>query len=186
MRTLPRLAASTIAITVALLLGGCVEPQPNGTPTPNPGATPIFESEEAALAAAEAAYAEYVRVADQIFMDGGADAERLREVATGEQLEVDLAGFTEIAELGLTSTGGTRFEKTELQQMSGDSGPAVVVVYLCEDISRVDVTDSTGASVVSAERPNRVQYEVTFDTDSQAADRLLVSLKEPWGGSAAC
>ena len=49
----------TAALAVVLLLTGCSLASPEVAPTPTPSATPVFASEEEALAAAEEAYAAY-------------------------------------------------------------------------------------------------------------------------------
>ncbi|CAN5255274.1 hypothetical protein BH09ACT5_BH09ACT5_10470 [soil metagenome] len=140
--------------------------------------TPVFASDEEALAAAEAAYRKYTAVSDQIFHEGGNGAQRLSEVATGDLLEVELEGFEQVRKLGYRNTGETAVSAVQLQQYSpSESGEDYVMVYLCEDVSAVDVLDSTGASVVSATRPARTFFEVSFDYVSGA---LLVSRKEAW------
>jgi hypothetical protein len=175
-----RMPLTTAALALALFtLTGCLAPS-SPAPTPLPSSTPVFESEEAALAAAEDAYREYLAVADQVFIDGGAHPERLEAVVTGDQLVAEIAGFRQVASDGYRSTGGTAFDHMELQRLSPDrSAEPTVVVYVCEDISAVDIRNASGQSVVSASRPNRVLYEISFDADSHA--KLRVSLKEPWG-----
>lgn len=174
---------SATALAAALLLSGCVQADPVVTADPKPSATPLFASEADALAAATAAYAAYVKVSDEIFMDGGSHPERLKNVAIGEQLRADLNGFAKASSAGVHSTGGTTFESIRLQDYdsSATKGRAVVAVYLCEDVSKVDVMDAQGSSVVSDTRPNRVKYEVQFDDARGESSPLRVSHKEPWG-----
>jgi hypothetical protein len=182
MRNIPRV--SLVAVATALLLAGCVPSAPIVTPAPAPSTAPIFASEEDALAAATAAYAAYVKVSDQVFMEGGAHPERLEAVATGEQLKADIAGYKTAAAKNVHSTGGTAFEHVTLQSLNDSStdGRAVIAVYLCEDVSKVDVIDSSGTSVVSTSRPSRVSYEVKFNSVPANSSHLLVAYKEPWSG----
>jgi hypothetical protein len=178
MRTSFRLAAVTLVIAVGLSLGGCAPDAPAPKPTASPSPTPLFATDEEALAAAEEAYAAYLSVTDQVFMDGAADIGVLGTVATRKQLDLDREELSKAAEMGYRSQGSTTFENMTLQSRS-DNDEAAVVVYLCEDVTSVDVVDSNGISVVSPERPNRVRYEVTFDklfTNS----KLLVAFREPW------
>ena len=56
MRAPTSIAAVALAV---LLLSGCVPQQSTDTPTPEPSSTPVFATEEEALAAATAAYAAY-------------------------------------------------------------------------------------------------------------------------------
>lgn len=178
-----RILSSLVGVAlVGALLTGCIPSESPVTPSPEPSSTPVFASEEEALAAAEEAYAAYVKLADQIFIEGGIDPDRLASIATGAQLETEIEGFKEVSRLGQRSTGGTVFDGMTLQMLVPDrrSLNAVVTTYVCEDISAVDVLDATGSSVVSPSRPNRVMYELTFDLKSSDSDQLLLSLKEPW------
>ena len=92
MRIFPRVTFAALA--AVLLLSGCVPTSPTVTPGPLPSSTPIFATEDDALAAATAAYAAYVKISDQIFMEGGANPDRLKSVATGEQLKADVTRET--------------------------------------------------------------------------------------------
>ncbi len=161
----------------ALLLTGCAQPSPVVTPHTTSTVKPLFASDADALAAATKAYAAYLKIADQIFMDGGVNADRLTTVETGEQLKADLRGFASVEKDGIHSSGGTTFDQVKLQQNDADA----VVVYVCEDVSGVDVIDHEGKSLVRNDRPNRVLYEATFDGSAGANTGLLLSLKRPWG-----
>ncbi|MCB1282027.1 MAG: hypothetical protein KDB18_10950 [Salinibacterium sp.] len=182
---MPRPAATFAAgLAVVLLLAGCMPPDPIITPEPGPGATPVFASDEEALAAATDAYAKYRSVLDEIFTKGGNDLSKLATVATGDQLQVEMSSFAEIKNRGLHSTGGTTFTTQGLQQYDPGSpdGHSIVVAYICEDVSSVDVLNSSGESVVSPDRPDTSLYEVAFDLDS-GGQQLLVSHKERWSDS---
>ena len=182
MRSKFRPAAVALVLVAALAATGCA-PKPAAPHTPAPTSTPLFASDEEALAAAEEAYAAYLSVTDAIFEGGAEDLSSLESVATGTQLDADTAGFEEVFANGFRSTGSTTFRDVRLQRSAADNQDVqqVVVVYLCEDVSRVDVFDSTGASVVQANRPDTTQYEVTFDVASPSDAALLVSDKVPWG-----
>jgi hypothetical protein len=181
MRNFARLCLAGVAVaSSALLLSGCVQPAPVVTPAATSNSKPLFTSDEDALAAATKAYAAYVSMADRVFMEGGADAERMSSVASGQQLKADLEDFRQVSLKGEHSTGGTTFDQVKLQQRDGRKSD-VVTVYLCEDISVVDVLDNQGKSLVSSDRPNRVVYEVAFSSAGSESTSLLVSLKEPWG-----
>jgi hypothetical protein len=54
MRRTARLPLPLLLIT--LVLAGCTQPDPMPTPPPTPSASPVFASDEEALAAAEEAY----------------------------------------------------------------------------------------------------------------------------------
>lgn len=177
MRILP--SAAGLAV-IGLLLVGCVPDVAAPDPTPTPTSAPVFASDEEALAAAEAAYAAYQEASADVFSAGGQGAERLRNVATGEFLAESTAGFERVAEEGWVSVGSPSFDSVELQQFKGTGvGEGAVVVYLCDDVSDVDVLDLQGASVVSGDRPDRTRFEVTFDAIDPGD--LLISSRQVWG-----
>jgi hypothetical protein len=180
MWNIPRICVA--AAVVALILSGCAPTPPVSTAAPTPTSTPIFANDEEALAAATKAYAAYVKVSDEIFMAGGADSGRLAAVAVGEQLKTNLKGFAEASAKHYVSTGGTKFDRISLQSFSRSviTGEPIVVLYLCEDISAVDVRELEGKSVVSADRPNRIGYQASFDYSAESPNHLLLSNKEPW------
>ena len=182
MRTGPLLATAALLLALA----GCVPTGTGGSASPTASATPVFASDAEALAAAEKAYAAYLTVSDQIANDGGKDPERLDGLAVGTLLSDDQDGFRSFVQKGWHSIGTTELTKTVLQ--SADLGAEVssegaVTVYLCEDVSRVDVVDVNGVSVVSAARPGQQQFQVTLDL---VQSRLIPSEREPWTGSGIC
>ena len=188
MRIIPRLSGAALAVALsvvlsaALMLTSCVPTTTPAGPTPKTSTTPVFANEAEALAAATKAYAAYVKVSDEILADGGNNPERINEVATGSQLTADLSGFASARAERVHSVGSTTFELVVLQKYNqAQSKSGVVSIYLCEDVSRVDVLNASGISIVTAERPNRVKYQVTFDRSIEHLLEILVSSKNPWG-----
>jgi hypothetical protein len=177
-----------LLVTAALLLAlaACVPTGTGGSPTPSTSATPVFASDAEALAAAEKAYAAYLKVSDQIFIDGGKDPERLLDVTTRSLYSTELEGFQNAAEKGWHSTGGSRADNFSLQSYNASDESRIVTIYLCSDVSAVDVRDATGASVVSANRPARTPFEVSFAFKKGATADLLVATKEVWTGGGVC
>ncbi|MCU1530188.1 MAG: hypothetical protein JWP75_3951, partial [Frondihabitans sp.] len=180
MWNIPRV--SLLAVATALLLSGCAPGDSGATRDPTPSSTPIFATEEEALAAATAAYAAYVRVSDQILMDGGADPDRIKQVAGPVVAKEETRGYKKFVELHFRTIGATTFDSAKLQSFSPTStnGKSVVTSYLCVDASKVDVLNEQNDSVVSPERPDRVGFEVHFDTKSSDSRTLIVSSKEVW------
>ncbi|MEO7348554.1 MAG: hypothetical protein ABIW32_01610, partial [Terrimesophilobacter sp.] len=137
-----------------------------------------------ALAAATDAYAKYLEVSDAIFQAGASQTDSLDLVMTGAYLESSLEAFRLAAGKGLKSTGTTKFDQVKLQQYNEVSnGEAVIVAYVCEDITDVDVVDANGNSLVSPDRPDRTLFEVTFDFD-KTTQSLLISQRTPWSEEA--
>jgi hypothetical protein len=181
-RTLPLLAAAVLTLATAT----ACSPTPDSIePTSEPTVTPLFATDDEALAAATEAYANYQEVSDEILIDGGADPERLLEVATQDFLDIQIVGYEQAEAAGLHSTGGSMVDSTSLQfyDSKSTSGKSVVGIYGCTDVSRVDVVDASGASVVSPSRPDRSPFAAVFD---QSTHGLILAKEDPWSGSNFC
>ena len=61
-----------LAFSIALGMGGCVAPTPDPTPSTSaaPSASPLFNSDEEALAAATEAYAAYLAASNAVGQGG--------------------------------------------------------------------------------------------------------------------
>ena len=114
MRPSFRPAAVALVIVAALSVSACAPPAPAEPPKASPSSTALFASDEEALAAAEEAYREYQHVSDAIYIDGGADPERLLEIATQAKYEYEKSGYDKIRALGYHSTGGSTFDGARL------------------------------------------------------------------------
>jgi hypothetical protein len=139
--------------------------------------TAAFASEEEALAAAVAVFDRLTVLGDEIARAGGEDAERLEEVATGEILAGSVEGFNNYPDRGVHQVGYSSYRDPKLQQYS--TGPAAaVLMYVCLDLSQVDIVDEAGQSTVATDRPDTLYLLVTFDFD--ADENLKVSKWERW------
>lgn len=174
--------ALLLAMALALALAGCVPDAPVATPAPSPTSTPVFASDEEALAAAEEAYRAYLAVSDQIGNEGGADPERIADVVTGELLAVETDGFETFAANRWRTTGSTIL-RSLMEQRVDLSGSPTVVAYVCVDVTAVDVLDSSGQSLVAPSRPGLQPFVVGFDPSD---DGLKPSTREPWEGPDLC
>ena len=169
---------------VALSLSGCfAQETPDATSSPSPSTTPVFASEEEALAAATEAYENYLKVSDAILADGGAKPERLLEVATSAIYERELEGYAQLASAGLHGAGSSRFDSTRLQQWSSVGSTTSIAFYACVDIGGTDFLDSEGNSHVPLDRVERYPAEITVE---RTQDRDLVSTDSPWSGENFC
>ncbi|MHC5797028.1 hypothetical protein ACVXZ4_12795 [Lacisediminihabitans sp. FW035] len=185
MWTIPRISGA--ALVVVLLLSGCVPTPAPTSQTPRPTATPVFASEAEALAAATKAYAEYVRVSDEILADGGKNPERIEAVASGDAQEDALSGYGEFRAKELRAVGLSIVNNVSIQQFSNSParGIDLVSIYACLDVSNVDVLDKNGVSVVSPQRPSRQPFQVSERWDKERAV-LVVSSREPWADGGVC
>ncbi len=165
------------AMTVAgmLLFSGCGGGAPIPTLPPTPSATPIFASEEEALAAAEEAYAAYREMSDVIASEGGTGPERIAPFVTEARMEDELRGFATLRESGLRVVGEATFEVLSTQRYEEVGGDAEVVFYACSDLSGSRVIDDTGADVTPSDRSDRLVLEVVLRTVDGMAPLLLES-----------
>ena len=161
------------ALALRLVLTGCGGSEPP-VPTPTPAPTAAFASEEEALAAAVEAYGRFTSVSDEIGQAGGIGSERLLAVAAGDFMVGTVDGYRDWNEKGWRQIGSKTFHDVSIQSIFSNG----VVVYLCEDISNVDVVDSAGASVVSATRVDTYFFQVELEMSPE--DRLLVTGRERW------
>jgi hypothetical protein len=171
------------AVTVAgmLLLAGCGGSDPIPTLPPTPSATPIFASEEEALAAAEEAYAAYRRTSDLIASDGGSDPERIEPFVTESRLADEMRGFATMREKRLRIVGEASFEVLSVQRYEEFGGDAEVVFYACSDISEARVIDESGRDVTPTDRSDRLVLEVVLRSVEGALPLRLVS-DDAWPG----
>ena len=171
-------ASLALLVALTLALTGCGGAGKGlGKAGPSPAPTAAFASEEEALAAAVAVYDRFRSIGDEIGHDGGRDAERLDEVATGEFLDVSIDGFNGWIDKGWHQVGTSSFRDATLQQYS--EGPTdAVVVYLCHDVSAVSVVDQSGKSVIDGDRPATNYLQVTFDLGEDGV--LRISNRERW------
>jgi len=179
-RAMGKVVTAASAVTVLLLtLSGCTESPPPVGSVPAPSETPVFASDEEALAAAEAAYAKYLEVSDAISADGGAQSGRMEGYMTAEELKNSNDDFVFFETNGLRTQGVSTFDSTELQRYDDSE----VVVYLCLDVSSVRLVDGGGVDVTPIDRPDRVPLEVFFEVGES---RLLIAASTVWDEASYC
>src|SRR5690606_30111663 len=139
-------------------------------------ATPVFESEEAALAAAEAAYAAFVETLDAIGMDGWQDPSPLREVAIEPALSAETETAEFLASRGYQQSGLSSFDSLAIQQFEPTG---TLTAYVCLDVSAVQILDQAGTLVTPTDRQDRVPLEIDIEVRE---GRPLVARVEPWSG----
>ena len=164
--TLPRLPLALLFAASAFALTGCSPEAAVPSAPPSAEAEPLFASDEEALAAAEAAYREYLTVVNTVLQEGGADPERIQPLVSDEVWADDLKGAERWQQDGLTSIGETTLEKSVLQQVISTESSTEVVSYNCLSNTGVDVLNDAGESVVSADRPQAyvVESVVSFES----------------------
>tara|TARA_R110002124_G_scaffold107561_5_gene260031 strand:- start:4687 stop:5241 length:555 start_codon:yes stop_codon:yes gene_type:complete len=174
------LAPLTIGVLLLASLSGCA---PSGTPeSPEPTATFVapYATDEEALAAAEEAYAEFVDISNNILNEGGAAPERIKAITAGEFADRTLESYTDFGLEGKKSIGDARFDSAVLQRYSpGGGNREIITIYLCHDVSEVELLDAQGVSLVKSDRQNRVRLQVTFDFDD-TDQTLRISERDVW------
>lgn len=176
------LGVAAVALAVLLALAGCAPQVPVDPPEPSLSSSPVFASDEEALAAAEEAYRAYLAVSNTILNDGGNKPERIRKVAAEEFADLEITGFEEFARNGWSSTGSSRLVQFVGQAVNLGGAPAVSA-YVCLDVIAVDVLDGRGDSIVTKARPIAQAFEVSFELEGRG---LLPSAQEPWSGDDIC
>lgn len=174
-----------LILLLASALAACVpDDVPAVPPAPAPSSAPVFESDEEALAAAEEAYGRYEAVTNAAGQTGWADTSKYVDVLVGDALADELDGAKQAVQLGYRQVGDSTHDTVSLQQVQDQGrGTVRIVVYLCSDVSLVDVLDKDGNSVVSASRPDRQSFEVELmDVDGE----LKVGRTDAWSGQSFC
>lgn len=183
MRTAPALLTGLL---VALTLVACVPDDEPVRPDPSPTESPIFASDEEALAAAEAAYGAYLNVSNEILNQGGLESERIYEFVSEEYRTTATSGFGYYEERGWSAAGTSTFDSASLQAYVDDgAGRAEVSIYLCLDVSGLRILDSSGADV-TPERDERLPLEVRFENTNEYSNELLQTGSDVWSGDDFC
>jgi hypothetical protein len=147
----------------------------------------VFASDEEALAAARAHYEQFVATVDTVLLENGVSPERIDEFASPELAEKEKQGISEFAAKGYRMSGRALITNAVLQSRSESSDIAnVVTLYVCMDVSDIDIVDSNGNSVVESTRPDQNAFEVTFDARSSGSMQLLVTSESVWNGGGVC
>ncbi|QAV69703.1 hypothetical protein ESZ53_04155 [Salinibacterium sp. UTAS2018] len=175
---LPNLTRLTIGALLVASLSGCVPADPA---PPQPSATFVapYASDEEALAAAEAAYGEYLNAVNTALRTGVVEESVFESVTTGSELSDAIAVYSRIASEGKRSTADITFDQVTLQRYSTDeSAHEVITIYLCEDLSKAFLVDESGERVKTEDVPPRTM-QVTFDYSTDH-DGLLLTDRQIW------
>ncbi len=158
----------TALMALALLLASCTRDGVNTTPTNTgptasasgavtPSATRSTTSASSASAEAQAADA-VIRlwgVLDRLASNPQAPLSELTRVARGQALAQWQGNLTQMRGGGLKQVGDVTVEEPTVTY---DAAVQVFRVFACVDVSKVNVVDQTGKSVVAANRAPRTKY----------------------------
>ena len=102
----------------------------------------------------------------------------------GRALEDELQNAADFSAKGFVQRGSSTYDSVKLQQLHNDGSAAFgLTVYLCLDVTDVDVVDKSGKSVVSPDRPDRQALEIEM---TGAGGVLKLSRSEAWSGANFC
>lgn len=179
------LTAGTVLLAAGLLVG-CTgsqneaRPSPRSTPTP----TPVFTSDAEALAAATAVFKKYEAASDAVGHDGWSDPQRVRPFVSDAGYQHELEDAAKYRSEHAQAFGDTIVNNTQLESHREKDGVAVIHMYVCEDLSGVDVRNSSGVSLID---PSRADF-VAFVTELQGktAVSLVIQSLDYWSGGGIC
>ena len=151
--------------------------EPSSTPSSSAptSASPSSPSDEASAGATDAVRS-YFTVVDQLRSDPAADLKKLKSVATSAQLNAVTTLIDRSRDEGQRQTGTTAINELKVQSVNLDNsdpkaGKApTVVIDVCWDVSKVDVLDKSGKSIVSPDRPDTGWTRYTVANYHYAAD----------------
>jgi hypothetical protein len=100
-------------------------------------------------------------------------------LASAELYDVQKEGFDSFATKGWRATGNTELRNFTLQNYEG----SFVTIYVCADISNVDVLNAEGLSQVAENRTSENAHEATLESID---GNLVVIADEQWSGGGVC
>jgi hypothetical protein len=174
-------ATGTLLLVAVSACGDNVEdppPSPPASSSPSAPATspsPTSPS-DTATADATAAMRDYFTVVDQVGQDPASDLKLLKSVATSTQLSAVQTLLRRQHDQGQRQVGATAISKLTVQSVNLDnSDPSAgkvptVVIDVCWDVSKVDVLDKSGKSIVTPNRPDTGWTRYTVANYKYAAD----------------
>jgi hypothetical protein len=181
------LVSSCTVLLAGALLAGCADSRDTAdkpTKPPSPTPTPVFTSDADALAAATEVYKQYMKASDDVGHDGGENPERVKPYVNAEGLQHEIESAQKIKDQDARGYGYSKLNNAILQSHVEKAGVATVRMYVCEDISDVDLRDASGKSLVDSSRSDYIAY-VTELTSSDAG-QLIIQSSKYWSGGGIC
>jgi hypothetical protein len=177
---------TAVGVGFLLIFGAGCAAEPIAVPTSAaPTPAPAFASDEEALAAATEAYARYQEMADEITGDGGNAPERIAPFVSETYLPVEVHQYDDYRVAQARSVGRTSFAVASAQQLDyGNADNTSIALYICDDVSGIDVLDKTGASLVTESRVEVTPFEVGFVLNRDGL--LVVDSRDVWESESFC
>lgn len=166
--------AAVIAGVVALLLGACVPTQPIAVVTSSATPAPVFATDAEALAAAEEAYAAYQAALDYAFTTY--DLTEVMRTASDVALAEAESAVARLQNDGIVQEGSTLVVSVSIAEIAADGSS--IVADICIDVSKTDLVDATGNSIVADGRDVAIASDVNLDWSIELV-RFVVSSDVP-------
>ena len=165
----PRPATLAVTLLTLLPLAACAPsggvPTPSPTPTvASPSATPTATpspSEPARHTAAKDTVARWFQTTDSLGQSPDLPLDKLLTVSRGTAYQTWVQALQVRRVHGHTQVGDTVLISLTAQDAAPIEGRTVVTVAACYDVSKVNLVDATGSSVVSPDRVPRAKAEFT-------------------------
>jgi hypothetical protein len=180
-RSLTISAAALLLAAVSACGGGDADPPRTSEPSltspssPRTSSSPSSPSDAASADATDAVQS-YFTVVDRLRSDPAADLKKLNSVATSAQLNAVETLISRQRDEGQRQTGATAINELKVQSVNLDNSDPkagkvpTVVIDVCWDVSKVDVLDESGKSIVSPNRPDTGWTRYTVANYKYAAD----------------
>jgi hypothetical protein len=177
----------TVAIALVVTLTACTESARIPDAEPSSEGAPLFASDEEALAAATAAYQEYLAASGQVSSSADLDISPIVDLVTEAYLVNEAATLDQFESRGLRTAGDSILAGSALQQwFESGSGGVTVIIYACVDVSNVRLIDRDGVDVTPADRPAIAALEVQFISGVAGSEQLLLESSVPWTDTGVC
>ncbi|HEU4720216.1 MAG TPA: hypothetical protein VFS59_02550 [Gemmatimonadaceae bacterium] len=186
-RTPRRILALLLAGAALASLAACAPAAPAVTdaPSASPRATetPIFASDEEALAAAVAAYEHYLDAEQRIVESDDVQVESIAATTTSDFADELIAQFESLRSSSLRLSGRGQIDSERIAEFGAGKSGIYLTMYACSDVSDVRVIDASGVDV-TPERAERVPVVIEFEGTEK--DTLLVAGSNKWSGDDFC
>jgi hypothetical protein len=187
-------AAAALFFFVGTLSGCVAAPAPSNTAEPVAVATPVpteappvFASNDEALAAATAAYANYLAAGDGAGAVGSDSWNSYLSLTTNSERTGVVKAREKMKENGWSFTGTTTFDSMVIQSSNAmPDGSWEIRAYLCLDLSGSGMVNTSGASQINPDRQLRSPMVVVFVAPKEKSHQLLISESPIWSGSNFC
>ena len=179
-----RMMAAALALVVITATSSCTtnDPSPVSTPssptsitTPPPPTSTSLSPAEQDRQGAEDAVGKFWAVIDELAADPFSKLERITTVSRDQTAAQWRKNLMSDRGKGWKQVGKTTVASAEAKQ-SGSNGQFVVAA--CIDVSKVNIVDKDGKSVIAASRPAQVAYRFTVQEDNE---KLYVITDEATG-----